>query len=296
MTAVIGAEIFGVNLHEKLDNSEIHAIRQALLRWRVVFFRDQHIASAEQVAFARQFGEVTPAHPNGGNVDGYAEVKPVTFEQQKYSVGRPEDELEFQGDRARRWHTDITPMVNPALASVLRAVVIPPYGGDTLFTNLVAAYEGLSAPLRGMIDNLHAVHSFGGETRAFARRRASEDREPFSSVHPIVRVHPETGEKGLFVNPNFTRYVVGMPRREGDAILELLYAQLARHEYTVRFRWQLGSLAFWDNRSTAHLAAVDIDHAEYERYLERVTLVGDIPVGPDGYHSESIVGDFFGAA
>jgi taurine dioxygenase len=253
VSAVIGAEIHGVDLREPLEPTEISEIRQALLQWKVVFFRDQFIDADEQIAFAKQFGEITPAHPNGEHIDGYDEVKPVTAEQQRHSVKRPGEEPALQGDKARRWHTDITPVVNPALASVLRAVVVPPYGGDTLWTNLIAAYNGLSKPTQDLIDNLHAVHSFGG-TRAISRSLQRSDREPFASVHPVVRVH------------------------------------------TVRFRWQPGSIAFWDNRCTAHLAAVDIDHADYERYLERVTLVGDIPVGPDGYRSEALVGELFGAA
>lgn len=295
MSAVIGAEIAGVDLRQPLDDTVVSEIREALLRWRVVFFRDQHLNADEQIAFAKHFGEITPGHPNGGHIDGYDAVKPVTAESQRDSVARSGEPPEFRGDKARRWHTDITPMVNPAMASILRGVVVPPYGGDTLWTNLVAAYEGLSEPLRNFIDGLHAVHSFGVGTRRFGRSQSRTDREPFSAVHPVVRVHPETGEKGLFVSPNFTQYIVGMTAREGSAILELLFAELARHEYTVRFRWSPGALAFWDNRSTAHLAAVDIDHADYERYLERVTLVGDVPVGPDGFRSEAIVGDFFGA-
>lgn len=295
LSAVIGAEIVGVDLRQPLDDAVVAEIREALLRWRVVFFRDQHLNADEQVAFAKHFGEVTPGHPNGSHIDGYDEVKPVTAEGQRESVIRPGEPREFWGDKARRWHTDITPMVNPAMASILRGVVVPPYGGDTLWTNLVAAYEGLSDPWKHMLDGLRAVHSFGGGTRRNGQSRGNPDREPFSAVHSVVRVHPETGEKGLFVSPNFTKYVVGMTTRESDAILEFLYAEMARHEYTVRFRWSPGALAFWDNRSTAHLAAVDIDHADYERYLERVTLVGDVPVGPDGFRSEAINGEFFGA-
>lgn len=295
LSAVIGAEIFGVDLREPLESSVITEIRQALLRWRVVFFRDQFINADQQIAFAKQFGEITPAHPNGEHIDGYDEVKPITSEQQRNSVKREGEAPEFQGDKARRWHTDITPVLNPALASVLRAVVVPPYGGDTLWTNLVAAYEGLSPSIKDLIDHLQAVHSFGGGTRVFGRNYENGETK-FASVHPVVRVHPETGEKGLFVSPNFTRYIVGLKPREGNVILELLYSELARHEYTVRFRWQPGSIAFWDNRATAHLAAVDIDHADYDRYLERVTLVGDVPVGPDGFRSEPLIGDLFGAA
>jgi len=293
LTAVIGAEIHGVDLSRPLDELTVSEIRQALLQWRVVFFCDQDITPEQQIAFGRNFGTVTPAHPLGDAIEGYEKVKPVDADRQRHRTIQPGQDPSTVGDRNRRWHTDITPVVNPAAASILKAVVVPSYGGDTLWTNLVAAYEGLSQPIRDLIDGLQAVHSFG---RA-GRLPVTDDnprRRTYATTHPVVRVHPETGEKGLFVNPQFTRYISGIPTREGDVILELLYAQLARPEYTVRFRWEPGSIAFWDNRATAHLAAVDVDHAAYERFLHRITLTGDVPVGPDGYRSEALIGDPFG--
>ena len=188
-------------------------------------------------------------------------------------------------------------MQNPALGSILKAVVIPPYGGDTGFTNLVAAYEGLSEDIRRFIDGLRAVHKWHFGRFGRAREDAPPPDGPApAAVHPVVRVHPETGEKGLFVNPRFTRYIVGLSTRESDAILHLLFGQLGRPEYQVRFRWQPGSIAFWDNRATAHLAAVDMRHNDYERRLHRITLTGDVPVGPSGFRSEVLVGEPFGAA
>jgi alpha-ketoglutarate-dependent sulfate ester dioxygenase len=294
LTAVIGAELHGVDLREPLSPEVVAEIKDALLKWRVVFFRGQDINPAQQIAFGRYFGEVTPAHPLGNPIEGYDQVKPVDADRQRREVVGPEDLGAPKEERDRRWHTDITPVVNPAAASILRAVVVPEVGGDTMWTNLVAAYQGLSAPIRDLVDRLHAVHSFGPAPDLTLPEGTNRGTRGYASVHPVVRVHPETGERGLFVSPNFTRYIVGLSKREGTAILELLFTQLARPEYTVRFRWAPRSIAFWDNRATAHLAAVDVDHADYERYLERITLTGDVPVGPDGYRSQSLVGGFFG--
>lgn len=294
LTAVIGAELHGVDLREPLAPEVVSQIREALLRWRVVFFRRQDITAEQQIVFGRQFGEVTPAHPLGNPIEGYDQVKPVEADQQRAAVKGTDDLGPPKEERDRRWHTDITPVINPAAASILKAVVVPPFGGDTLWTSLVAAYQGLSEPIRDLVDRLHAVHSFGPAPDLSLPEDSNRGTRGYASVHPVVRVHPETGERGLFVSPQFTRYIVGLSKREGTAVLELLYAQLARPEYTVRFRWEPGSIAFWDNRATAHLAAVDVDHADYERYLERITLTGDIPVGPDGYRSQSLVGGVFG--
>jgi taurine dioxygenase len=182
-------------------------------------------------------------------------------------------------------------VANPATASILRGVVIPPYGGDTLWTNLVAAYEDLSVPVRNFIDGLQAVHvwhGYDGETRA-----SHDASKPPSAVHPVVRVHPVTGEKALFVNPVFTRYLVGLSDRESEAILGVLFAQLERPQFQVRFRWEPHSLAFWDNRATAHLGPLDLATADFDRRVERVTVVGDVPEGPDGFRSIPLAGELF---
>jgi taurine dioxygenase len=193
----------------------------------------------------------------------------------------------------------VTPVINPPFGSILRADVVPTYGGDTLWTNLVAAYEGLSAPLRQLADGLPAVHRYrvpdGLETVA-DEYRARIDSNPLVTEHPVVRVHPETGERALYVSPVFTSHIVGFSPRESQRVLELFFEEIARPEYTVRFRWEPGSIAFWDNRATAHLAPKDIDHLDFERRLYRVTLVGDIPVGPDGKPSRSLQGGTFAAA
>jgi taurine dioxygenase len=180
------------------------------------------------------------------------------------------------------------------MGSILRGVVIPSHGGDTMWTNLVAAYEDLSDPVRDLIDGLRAVHRWHDYDGLAPRDDVDPDAPPPSSVHPVVRVHPETGERALFVNPTFTRYIVGLNDRENRAILDLLYGQMARPEFSVRFHWEPHSLAFWDNRATAHVGPLDPGTADLERVVRRVTLVGDVPVGPDGYVSEAIVGARFG--
>jgi taurine dioxygenase len=267
----------------------VAAIRAALLRWKVVFFRGQHIGPAEQVAFARRFGDVTAAHPLRGAIDGFPEIMPVDLKIDEQEYGKA-NRRDYSG-----WHTDVTAVVNPPWGSILRAEVVPPYGGDTTWTNLVAAYQGLSEPFRKFADGLRAVHSFsvpeGVDVSDNVRKRIAA--KPLVTEHPVVRVHPETGEKALFVSPTFVKYIVGVSPAESRRIIDLFFAQITRPEYTVRFRWAPGSIAFWDNRSTAHLGPQDVEHLDFERQLHRVTLVGDVPVGPDGTRSKSVVGDAF---
>lgn len=294
-----GALISGVDLAAPLAGSEIEAIRRALLQWKVVFFRGQTLDHAQQIAFGKQFGEVTPGHPYEGDTApaGFPEihtVSPAAYDQ-RYGAGYRKK----QGANGPGWHADVTPLINPPSHSILRAEVVPPFGGDTQFSNVAAAYQGLSAPLRELIDGLRAEHRFGSN---FSAERSSEKigdhvrTNPLASVHPVVRVHPESGERVLYVNPSFTRQIVDLSPRESRHLLDLLFEELARPEYTVRFKWEPGSLAFWDNRAVLHLAPRDVEHLGHDRVLHRITLAGDVPVGVDGRESESISGARFGAA
>ncbi|HZP27612.1 MAG TPA: TauD/TfdA family dioxygenase [Acidimicrobiia bacterium] len=282
----IGAEIHGVDLREPLPPSLVAEIRATLLRWKVVFFRDQDLTQAQHVAFGRYFGDVTPAHPTlPAAFPEHPEI--LLLDNQRYSA----DSVSIES----RWHTDVTFVPNPPMASILRGVVVPPYGGDTQFSNLVAAYEKLSAPIRDLIDGLHAVHhnvlplARGEMPAEMAKQFMSAD---LRAVHPVVRVHPETGERAIFVNPNFTSHVVELSRKEGRHLLELLYEQISNPEYTCRFRWEPGSIAFWDNRATAHLVPTDVP-AGFQRSMQRITLAGDVPVGVDGRPSHALAGDTF---
>ena len=188
--------------------------------------------------------------------------------------------------------------MNPPFASILRGVTIPPYGGDTQWTNLVIAYEKLSAPLRRVRRRLARrapVCAAAGARGTDAFAQAVEERA-LVTEHPLVRVHPETGERAFYVSPGFLKLIADVTPRESQALLELLWEHVTRPEFTVRFKWEPGSVAFWDNRSTAHLAPSDIFDLDFDRQLYRTTLVGDVPVGPDGRASVAIEGSPVGAA
>jgi alpha-ketoglutarate-dependent taurine dioxygenase len=214
---------------------------------------------------------------------------------QEYDLA-PADDADWSRAIENNWHTDVTFVHNPPLGSILKAVEIPTYGGDTAWTNLVAAYDGLSQPLKELVGGLHAVHRNEilvelGSPQGLALRSAFTS-SPYWTEHPVVRVHPETGEKALFVNPNFTSHLVGLRNKESRALLALLYDHIADPRFTVRFRWAPGSIAFWDNRATAHLAAFDGVRGE-PRTLHRITIAGDVPVGPDGFESVALEGGAF---
>lgn len=288
LTGHTGAELAQVDLTKPLSDGDIATIRAALLRWKVVFFKHQNIDHAAQIEFARRFGEVTYAHPHEDDpIEGYPEILPIDRRRYESRFGP-----RYTYDS--RWHTDVTPAVNPPAASILRAVDVPVQGGDTTWTNLVAAYAGLSEPLQRLVDGLQAEHRFGLHQHHASKYLERISQTPLVAVHPVVRVHPETGERALFVSPGFTSHIIGLSRRESDRILELLFEQITRPAYTVRFRWEPGHIAFWDNRATAHLGPQDLDHLDVERVLYRVTLTGDVPVGVDGFRSQAIAGERFG--
>jgi alkyl sulfatase len=304
----IGAEIHGVDLSAPLAPAVVDAIRATLLRWKVVFFRDQQLTQAQHIAFGRAFGEVTPGHPTlPAAFPDHPEI--LLLDNQRFARkeraarGGAEREDAAAGGAGRgdgpsiesRWHTDVTFVPNPPMGSILRGVVVPDYGGDTQWTNLVVAYERLSEPVRRLLDGLHAVHhnvlplSRGELSPELQQQFQSQD---LRAQHPVVRVHPESGERALFVNPNFTSHIVELSRQEGRHLLAMLYEHLANPEFTVRFRWQPGSIAFWDNRATAHLVPTDVPPGA-RRSMQRITLAGDVPVGPDGSTSFALAGATF---
>jgi taurine dioxygenase len=277
-----GAEIRGVDLSAHLDDDTIRRIRDALLRWKVVFFREQDVSRDAHVALGARFGEVARAHP----------TLPARFPERPEILVIEKDPLEdAPGGSAidHRWHTDVTYVDAPPAGSILRAVQVPPYGADTEWTNLAAAYATLSEPVRSMIDPLNAVHEnvlhlVRGEPtplmQAFMAKR-------LRALHPVVTVHPETGERVLYVNPDYTAYIVELSRRESHHVLACLNEHLSSREFTVRFRWEAGDVAFWDNRSTAHVAPNDVPEG-YHRVMERITLTGTRPVGVNGQVSRSL--------
>ena len=287
LTLHIGAEIRGVDLTKPLPPDQVKQVRDAFLKWKVVFFRNQHLDHAQHVAMARQFGEPTIGHAVFGHVEGYPEI---------YSVAKNrtanENRTAMMVTPWSGWHTDITAAVNPPCASILRGVTIPPYGGDTFWTNLSVTYMALSPAMRGFVDGLRGIHKYVPRENPKAGSVYNEriKRRALVSEHPLVTVHAETGERVLFVSPSYVKEIVGLTPRESHKLLEMLWEHVTRPEYTVRFKWNEGDIAFWDNRSTSHLAPTDIFASDFDRQLYRITLVGQPLVGVDGQPSKSIEG------
>jgi len=284
----IGAEIGGVDLTRPLPPEQVRDIRETLLKWKVVFFRDQLMTHQQQIDFSRQFGDTTPGHVVYGNIGDYPQI---------YAISKNRKANRYQGQVLFRpwsgWHTDITAAINPPMASILRGDIVPPYGGDTQFTNLVAAYHALSPAMQAFVGGLRGLHRFAPPPGVDSTKEYQElmQNRILVSEHPIVRVHPETGERALYVSPSFLKSIVGLTPRESQSMLELLWEHIVRPEFTVRFKWEPGSVAFWDNRSTSHLAPRDIFDSEFEREFYRTTLVGDVPVGIDDKPSISLEGN-----
>jgi taurine dioxygenase len=268
LSPTIGAEIRGVDCAADLDDDTVAAIRRIWLERLVIFFPDQHLDDETQIAFARRFGELTESHP----------VEPQVLERKEvHSIESGKDRTDF-------WHTDITFMNRPAMASMLRSVVVPEAGGDTMWCDTRAAYESLAPSLQNLCDGLRAYHFEPYYAQAVAEGHGNvwEGKKLtrlLPATHPVVRVHPETGRKNLFVNPKFTLRVVDMPEAQSDGLLKLLYDHMTRPEFVVRYHWSPGTLAVWDNRATMHFGIFDYEGDT--RVMHRVTLRGDRPVGPD---------------
>lgn len=262
LTPAIGAEIHGIDLAAPDTASRIPEIRAALLRHGVIFFRDQDLTQEQHIAFAREFGdlEVHPATPK---------------DQPNREVLRIAHGPKSRGQE-NYWHSDVTWREEPSLGSILLAREVPDCGGDTLFANMHLAYERLSEQMKRFCEGLTAVHDIA---RVFANRlgKAPEDlHEKFPPVrHPVIRTHPETGERVVYVNTAFTSHIEGLSAKESAWVLDHLYASAKDAEIQCRFRWEAGSIAFWDNRVCQHLAVSDYFPAR--RVMERVTIAGDKP-------------------
>ncbi|HWA65816.1 MAG TPA: TauD/TfdA family dioxygenase [Mycobacteriales bacterium] len=267
IAGALGAEISGVDLSVDLDDDVVAEIRSAWLEHLVVFFRDQPISDEQFVRLAKRFGPIG-AYPLVPGIPGHPEIIAVLKE--------PHETVNFGGI----WHSDTTYLERPPMATMLLAREIPPYGGDTLFANQYAAYDALSPKLREILDGLRAVNSSAradvSKTRE-DRIRGLEGVEPqdFESVHPVVRTHPETGRKALYVNVAHTARFDGMTEAESEPLLRFLYAHQVKPEFTCRFNWQVGSLAMWDNRCAQHNPVND--YHGHRRLLHRITLEGDVP-------------------
>lgn len=276
----IGARIDGVRLGANLDPATVSLIRQALLEHKVIFFRDQaHLDDDSQYDFAALLGQPTTPHPT------------VT------SRGTKTLAIDSEYGTANSWHTDVTFVDRIPKASILRAVALPSYGGSTTWASTTAAYDALPDPLKHLVENLWAVHTnrydYAATSADAINEKAAEYRQEFESTyyeteHPVVRVHPETGERALLLG-HFIKHFVGLNGKESQTLFNLLQDRVTRLEYTTRWNWQLGDVAIWDNRATQHYAVAD--YGDQYRRLNRITLAGDVPVNVRGERSRVLVGD-----
>lgn len=271
LAGTLGAEIIGVDLSQPLDDQIIAEIRQALLDNLVIFFRDQNITPEQQIGFGRRFGELH-VHPYIPNLEGYPEIIRL-----KSKATGPSD-MAYQSNT---WHTDLTYEAKPPMGCILRGVEVPKAGGDTMWNNLNAAYDALSKPMRDFLDDKTAIHYIAISMpadfleQAWSAKQVERFHQTTPPVeHPVVRTHPETGRKCLFVNRNFTSHIKGLTRAESDGILALLLRHIEQPEFAVRFHWSTDSVAMWDNRCTQHYAIVDYNS---QRTMDRVTICGDRP-------------------
>jgi len=268
IAGALGAEIAGVNLADELDDGVVAEIRRAWLAHLVVFFRDQTLDGDRFMAFARRIG--TPVeYPFVRGLDTHPRIIAVTK--------LPHETVNFGGI----WHSDTAYLAEPPMATLLLAREIPPVGGDTMFANMYAAYEALSPAMRAMLQPLRAINSSAladvSKTREDRLRdaSASDESDVYEASHPVLRTHPETGRKALYVNVAHTARLDGMTEEESRPLLGFLFRHQVQPEFTCRFRWQVGSLALWDNRCAQHNPVND--YHGWRRVMHRITLQGDVP-------------------
>jgi taurine dioxygenase len=262
LTPHIGAEIAGVDLSGPLGNQQFQEVHDALMENLVVFFRDQRLTHDQHKSFGRLFGELAIHPASRHSPAGHPEILTIHADENSKHVAGEE------------WHSDVSCDLDPPMGSILYLTEVPPEGGDTLFASMYAAYDKLSPPIQRLVEGLTAVHDgepvyrgrFGYDARG---------REFPRAEHPVVRTHPVTGKKALFVNPNFTTGIKGLSKLEGDALLQMLYRHCETPEFQCRFRWRPNSVAFWDNRSVQHHAMWD--YFPQRRHGYRVTIKGDRP-------------------
>ncbi|MGF0171566.1 TauD/TfdA dioxygenase family protein [Streptomyces sp. Marseille-Q5077] len=281
VTANIGARVFGVDISQPLGQETVAALREALTAHKALVFDDVNLDDENHQSFVRHFGDVTTAHPTVSSVAGTPNVLPVDSER---------------GRAANHWHTDVTFVLNPPQATTLRSITIPPYGGETLIASSAAAYRQLPEPLRKLADSLWAEHTNDYDyavpdedvDEQQAANRAEFTSIKYRTVHPVVRVHPLSGERGLFIG-GFAQRIAGLSPGESRRILDLLQAYVTRPENILRHRWSENQLVVFDNRITQHYAVDNYDGLP--RRLHRVTVAGDVPAGIEGKESYSIEGD-----
>lgn len=269
LSYALGAQVSGVDISQPLSVELRDAIEQALLKHQVLFFRDQPINPQQQALFAANFGDlhIHPIYPNVPEQPHVLVLDTAVTDVRDNAV----------------WHTDVTFLPTPAMGAILSAKLLPEFGGDTLWASGIAAYEALSAPLQNLLQGLTATHDF---TKSFPLERFGNTPEELAQweetrrknpplSHPVIRTHPVSGRKSLFVNEGFTTKINELSESESEAILKLLFAHSTRPEFTLRWRWQQNDVAFWDNRVTQHFA-VD-DYRPARRVMHRATILGDVP-------------------
>jgi len=267
IAGTLGAELHGVDLCQDLSTEVYQEIRRLLIEHQVIFFRDQDISPAQHKALAESFGPLQ-THPAYDTIEGFPEITILESTAENPS-------------KIEAWHTDMTFRKHPPLGTVLRSKIIPAQGGDTLWASMTAAFDGLSKPMQDFLSTLTAEHDFsygfkeslaepGGRERL---AQAVADNPPVQ--HPVIRTHPESGKKVIFVNSLFTTRIIELSNRESEAVLSFLFEHITTPEYSCRFQWQPNSIAIWDNRSTQHKPINDYFPAH--RRLERITIDGDSP-------------------
>ena len=268
LSPTIGGELLGVDLREDLTSEIKELIYEALLVYKVIFFRDQDLTTDQHIHFSKNFGDLE-VHPFAPFKDGYPEVLKITHNEK--SPGRE-----------NLWHSDVTWRKEPSLGSVLRMLEKPENGGDTLFSDMYAAYDDLSDEVKQRLEGAVAVHDFVGfRKRLIKEGKSPKEIEAFNKKfpmpeHPVFRTHPDTGKKVIYVNRAFTQYIKGWEENESKEMLDFLYSRASTPEYQCRFAWENNSIAFWDNRACQHYA--NSDYWPQIRRVERVTIVGDRPV------------------
>jgi len=265
LTPAIGAEISGVDLNQPVEPPVFDRIHHALTAHQVIFFRDQDLTVERHVAFGRLFGELA-VHPNDPGLAGHPEVMIIHADGNSKRVA------------GERWHSDVSCDSEPPMGSILHLHTVPPMGGDTLFSSMYTAYDALSEPMRAWLGTLQAEHDGAPYYRSVNAIIGRDDggRSYPKAVHPVIRTHPVSGRKSIFVNEMFTTRIVGLARDESEAVLAFLFRHVQRTEFQCRFRWAPHSIAFWDNRCTQHMAIWD--YFPHTRSGYRVTVRGERPV------------------
>jgi alpha-ketoglutarate-dependent taurine dioxygenase len=266
IAGALGAEVLGVGLNQDLSPATVAEIRKAFLEHQVIFFRDQALEPAQFMAFARRVGKPIE-YPFVKGIEGFPEVIEVKkLEHERHNFGGI-------------WHSDTTYLSEPPMGSMLLAREVPPYGGDTLFASQYLAYEALSEAMRRLLDGLVAINSSAkadvSKTREDRVKEQAGSQKAYETGHPVVRTHPETGRKALYVNVAHTARFKGMTDEESAPLLNFLFEHQVRPEFTCRFQWRVGSLAFWDNRCAQHNPVND--YHGHRRVMHRITLAGDRP-------------------